>query len=50
MTNDPDFPIVQYADDTLLFLPAEKEQSLLIKEALRKFSMSTGLKINFDKS
>ncbi|KAM0899026.1 hypothetical protein ACQ4PT_021575 [Festuca glaucescens] len=49
-TNDPDFPIVQYADDTLLILPADKDQLLLIKEVLRKFSMSTGLKINFDKS
>ncbi|XP_071683372.1 uncharacterized protein [Lolium perenne] len=50
ITNDPDFPIVQYADDTLLILPAEKDQLLLVKDALRKFSMSTGLKINFDKS
>ncbi|XP_071681718.1 uncharacterized protein [Lolium perenne] len=49
-TNDPDFPIVQYADDTLLVLPADKDQLLLIKDTLRKFSLSTGLKINFDKS
>jgi hypothetical protein len=49
-TNDPDFPIVQYADDTLLILPADKDQLLLIKDTLRKFSLSTGLKINFDKS
>jgi hypothetical protein len=49
-TNDPDFPIVQYADDTLLILPADKDQLLLIKETLRKFSLSTRLKINFDKS
>jgi hypothetical protein len=50
ITNDPDFPIVHYADDTLLILPADKDQLMLIKEVLRKFSMSTGLKINFDKS
>ena len=25
-THDPDFPVVQYADDTLLFLNADKEQ------------------------
>ncbi|KAK1645200.1 hypothetical protein QYE76_063005 [Lolium multiflorum] len=49
-TNDPDFPIVQYADDTLLILPADKDQLLIIKDTLRKFSLSTGLKINFDKS
>jgi hypothetical protein len=49
-TNDPDFPIVQYADDTLLILPADKDQLLLVKETLRKFSLSTRLNINFDKS
>jgi hypothetical protein len=31
-------------------LPADKDQLLLIKDTLRKFSLSTGLKINFDKS
>jgi hypothetical protein len=49
-TNDRDFPIVQYVDDTLLILPANKDQLLASKEVLHKFSNSTGLKINFDKS
>jgi hypothetical protein len=49
-TNDMDFPIIQYADDTLLILPADKDQLLALKEVLNKFSQSTGLKINFDKS
>jgi hypothetical protein len=38
VTNEEeDFPIVQYADDTLLILPADKYQLL----TLRKFSLST---------
>jgi hypothetical protein len=49
-TNDADFLIVQYADDTLLILPTDKEQLLALKETLQKFSSSTGLKINYDKS
>jgi hypothetical protein len=49
-TNEEDFPIVQYADDTLLILPADRQQLLALKETLNKFTLSTGLKINFDKS
>jgi hypothetical protein len=49
-TNDADFLIVQYADDTLLILPTDKEQLLALKETLQKFSSSTGLKINYEKS
>jgi hypothetical protein len=49
-TYDPDFPIIQYADDTLLVLPADKDHILVMKETLIKFSKSTGLKINFSKS
>jgi hypothetical protein len=45
-----DFPIIQYADDTLLIMPADKLQLMALKETLRKFSLSTGLRINFDKS
>jgi hypothetical protein len=49
-TSDEDFPIVQYADDTLLILPADEVQLLALKETLQKFSTSTGLKINYEKS
>jgi hypothetical protein len=49
-TNEEDFPIVQYADDTLLILPADKQQLLALKDTLKKFSMFIGLKINYDKS
>jgi hypothetical protein len=49
-TLDMDFPIIQYANDTLLILPDDLPQLKALKEALNKFSMSTGLKINFAKS
>jgi hypothetical protein len=45
-TSDEDFPIVQYADDTLLILPVNEVQLLALKETLQKFSTSTALKIN----
>jgi hypothetical protein len=48
--NDPDFPIVQYADDTLIILKADLSQILALKEVLHKFTLSTGLKINYHKS
>jgi hypothetical protein len=49
-TNDPDFPIVQYADDTLLIMPADLSQLKALKDALHKYSLSTRLKINYGKS
>jgi hypothetical protein len=49
-TNDPDFPIVQYADDTLLIMPADLSQLKALKNALHKYSLSTGLKIGYGKS
>jgi hypothetical protein len=49
-TGDPDFPIIQYADDTLLIVPADSVQLSVLKEALQDFSSSTGLKVNFHKS
>jgi hypothetical protein len=49
-TGDPDFPIVQYADDTLLILPTDLDHVLALKEVLHKFSLSTGLKVNYAKS
>jgi hypothetical protein len=49
-TNDADFPVVQYADDTILMLSAESDQVLMLKEILHKFGLSTGLQVNFQKS
>ena len=45
-----DFPIVQYADDTLLILQACPMQLNALKDLLRVFSAATGLKVNYSKS
>ncbi|XP_071677274.1 uncharacterized protein [Lolium perenne] len=50
ITNDSEFPVVQYADDTILLLAAEMDQVLALKEILHKFGLSTGLRVNFQKS
>jgi mannosylglycoprotein endo-beta-mannosidase len=44
------FPIVQYADDTLLILQACPRQLLALKEILKVFGEATGLKVNYSKS
>ena len=36
--HDPDFPIVQYADDTILIMQAEAQKVFRLKEALQGFS------------
>jgi retron-type reverse transcriptase len=45
-----DFPIVQYADDTLMLLQADARQLFFLKALLHSFYTSTGLQINFRKS
>jgi retron-type reverse transcriptase len=45
-----DFPIVQYADDTLLVLEACPTQINHLKNILNTFSASTGLLVNYNKS
>ena len=45
-----DFPIIQYADDTLLILPGDARTLFNLKSLLRSFSNSTGLNVNFEKS
>lgn len=50
LTHDPDYPVVQYADDTLLFLTAESSQLEALKIVLSSFSLATGLQINYHKS
>lgn len=47
---DADFPIVQYAGDTLLIMQADARQLFFLKSLLRSFSDSTGLKVNYSKS
>ena len=45
-----DFPIVQYADDTLLIMQADARQLFFLKSLLSSFADSTGLKVNYKKS
>jgi hypothetical protein len=46
----PDFPIVQYADDTIVMMQADSSQIHHLKGLLHVFSDSTGLKVNYNKS
>ena len=48
--HDPDFPIIQYADDIILILPADEAQLVALRDMLHVFAKSTGLKVNFSKS
>lgn len=46
-----DFPIMQYANDTLVILPAEnKDQLSNLRAILQSFATSTGLEVKFAKS
>jgi hypothetical protein len=45
--NDPKFPIIHHADDTLLIMHAYLDQLLGLMEALHKFTLSTGRKVNY---
>jgi hypothetical protein len=44
------FPIVQYADDTILVMEACPDQLAHLKSLLHSFAASTGLKVNYNKS
>jgi hypothetical protein len=44
------FPVVQYADDTVLLISADRQQILFLKNLLEQFAASTGLKVNYHKS
>lgn len=45
-----DFPIVQYADDTLIIMQGDARQLMVLKSLLITFADSTGLQVNYDKS
>jgi hypothetical protein len=45
-----DFPVLQYADDTLIILEGEPRQIHFLKSVINTFSEVTGLKVNFQKS
>jgi hypothetical protein len=44
------FPIIQYADDTILVMKANDQELAHLKDILLDYATSTGLKINFQKS
>ena len=48
--DDMDFPIVQYAYDTLLLFQADANQLVYLKALLHTFAASTGLHVNYSKS
>jgi hypothetical protein len=48
--DDHEFPIIQYADDTLLILQADANQLFFLKALLNSYETSSGLKVNFRKS
>lgn len=45
-----EYPVVQYADDTILLMPACPNQAETMKKILLDYADSIGLKINFHKS
>jgi len=47
---DQDFSILQYADDTLIFMQGDTRQLFFLKAILNSFAESTGLKVNYAKS
>jgi hypothetical protein len=46
----PDFPVIQYADDTLVVMKADGKQLLYLKAILQSFADSIGLTVNYNKS
>ena len=50
VTSCPDFPIFQYADDTLVIMQANARHLICLKALLNTFASATGLKVNYAKS
>lgn len=50
LPHDHDFPILQYAGDTLIFMQGDASQLFFLKAILNSFAESTGLKVNYEKS
>lgn len=45
--NQLNFPILQYANDSLLIMQADVTQFICLKGLLEAFAQSTGLKVNY---
>lgn len=50
LNSSTDFPVIQYADDTLIILEGDARQLFFLKLVLHSFSISTGLKVKYSKS
>jgi len=50
LQSSQDFPVMQYADDTLIILEGDPRQLFFLKTLLHNFSESIGLKVNYSKS
>lgn len=50
MEQNKDFPVIQYADDTLIIVEGDTRQLFFLRSLLNTFSMCTGLKVNYDKT
>jgi hypothetical protein len=46
----PDYPAIQYADDTLVICKEDVSQLICLKALLQTFATSCGLKVNYIKS
>jgi hypothetical protein len=44
------FPIIQYADDTIIFMKASQRELLCLKALLETYGQSIGLRVNYSKS
>jgi hypothetical protein len=44
------FPVIQYADDTIIVMKSCQRELLCLKGLLESFAQSTGLRVNYTKS
>jgi len=50
LVHSQDFPLLQYADDTLIFMEGDARQLFFLKALLNSFAESTDLNVNYNKS
>jgi hypothetical protein len=49
LTHDLDFPILQYTDDTLIFMKGDVTELIHLKEILSNFAKASSLNVNYEK-
>jgi hypothetical protein len=50
LPHNQDFPILQYVDDTLIFMNGDARKLFFLKALLNSFAECTGLKVSYAKS